>query len=71
MTYVYGWAAFALLSPALGFCTWYAKGNGIIPKIIIAGIILVIFASAIILFDRIRVADVFFAILTGFVLLKK
>lgn len=71
MMYVYGWTAFATLSPALGFCTWYAKGKGIISKIIIVGIILVMLAVAIILFDKIRAADVVFAIFTGFVLLKK
>ena len=34
MIFVYGWTAFALLSPALGFCTWYAKGKRVISNII-------------------------------------
>lgn len=69
--FIYGWTVFALLSPALGFCTWYAKGKGFLSKSIVAGIILVMLAAAVILFDKIRVADIVFAVLTGFVLLKK
>lgn len=71
MEFVYGWTVFAFLTPALGFCTWYAKGKGMIPKMIIAWIILVMLAAVIILFDRIRAADIVFAVFTGFVLLKK
>lgn len=71
MLFVYGWTLFALLSPALGFCTWYTKGKGLISKILVVGIIIVMFAAAVILFDKIRAADIVFAVLTGFVLLKK
>lgn len=71
MLFIYGWTLFALLSPALGFCAWYARGKGLVSKIIIAGIIFVILAAAVILFDKIRIADVIFAVLTGVVLLKK
>lgn len=71
MLFIYGWTVVALLSPALGFCVWYAKGKGLISKIIVAGIILVMLAAAVTLFDRIRMADIVFAVLTGIVLLKK
>ena len=69
--FIHGWTLFALLTPALGFCTWYARGKGLLSKCIIAGIILVMLAAAVILFDKIRVADIVFAVLTCFVLIKK
>ncbi len=69
--FIYGWTIFALVSPVLGFCTWYAKGNGIIPKIISAGILAVMLAAAVLLFDKIRISDVICAVLLGVVLFKK
>ncbi len=69
--FVYGWTVLALLSSFLGFCTWYAKGKGVLSKIIVAGIIFVMLAAAVILFDKIRVADIVFVVLTGLVLRKK
>lgn len=69
--FIYGWALFALLCPALSFCTWYAKGKGWLSKSIVAGIILVMLAAAMVLFDKIRVADIVLAVLTSIVLLKK
>lgn len=69
--FIYGWIVFALFSPALGFCAWYAKGKGLLAKIITAGIIIVLFAVAVILFDKIRVSDIIFALLIGIVLLEK
>lgn len=71
MMFVYGWTVFALLTPALGFCAWYAKGKGMISKIMIASIIFVMLTVSVILFDKIRIADIVFAILTSIVLLKK
>ncbi len=69
--FIYGWTIFALASPVLGFCTWYAKGKGIIPKIISVGILAVMLAAAIVLFDKIRITDIIFAVLLGIVLFKK
>lgn len=69
--FLYGWIVFALFSPAMGFCAWYAKGKGLLSKIITAGIIIVLLAAAVILFDKIRVADIVFALLISIVLLKK
>ena len=69
--FLYGWIVFALFSPAMGFCAWYAKGEGLLSKIITAGIIIVLLAAAVVLFDKIRVADIVFALLIGIVLLKK
>lgn len=71
MLFVHGWTVFALLTPAFAFCAWYAKGKRLISKIIGAGIILVMLAAAVIIFDKIRIADIIFAVLTGIVLFKK
>lgn len=71
MLFVHGWTVFALLTPAFAFCAWYAKGKRLISKIISAGIILVMLAVAVVIFDKIRVADIIFAVLTGIVLFKK
>lgn len=71
MQFVYGWVLFSLLSPVLGFCTWYARGSGVIPKIITAGIIIVMLVAAAVLFDKIRISDIIIAVITGIVLLKK
>ena len=68
--FVYGWAVFALFSPLMGFCVWYAKGKSWISKIITAGIIILTLAAAIVLFDKIRISDIGFVILTGLALLK-
>lgn len=71
MTFVYGWLTFAVFSPVLGFCVWFAKGKGLIPKIIIAGVVIVMLAIAIILFDKVRISDIVFSVLTVVILLKK
>lgn len=65
-----GWTLFALLSPLFAFLSWYAKGKGHLAKLLTAGILLVMLAAAVILFDRVRVADAVFAVLTSFVLRK-
>ena len=69
--FLYGWAGLAFVSPSLGFCVWYTKGRRRLSKIIVAGIISVMLTIAVILFDKIRVADIIFALLTAFVLRKK
>lgn len=69
--FIIGWTVFALFSPLMGFCAWYARGKGRIPKLISAGIILVLLAVAVVLFDRIRIADIIFALLLGAVLFRK
>lgn len=71
MVFVYGWSVFALCSPILGFCTWYAGGKGAIPKVISAGIILVMLAAAALLFNRVRISDIVFAVLIALILIKK
>ncbi len=71
MQFIYGWTVFALLTPSLAFCAWYAKGKRLISKIIGAGIILAMLVAAAVVFDKIRIADIIFAILTGIVLFKK
>ena len=71
MSFIYGWTVFALLTPVLAFCTWYAKGKRLISRIVSAGIILVMLVAAAVLFGKIRISDILFAVLTGIVLLKK
>lgn len=71
LSFVYGWTIFALFSPLMGFCVWYAKGEKIISKMIAVGAIIVMLVAAIVLFDKIRVSDIIFATLTGLFLLKR
>lgn len=63
VSFIYGWSAFALFSPAMGFCVWFAKGKGTFSKIITCGIVAVLFIAAAVMFDKIRTADVVFALL--------
>lgn len=65
MLFVYGWTVFALLTPVFAFCTWYAKGKKLISKIIGVGIIFIMFVLAVVVFDKIRIADIIFAVFTG------
>ena len=71
VSFIYGWSAFALLSPAMGFCAWFAGGSGALSKIITAGIIISLFISAVVLFDKIRASDIIFSLLIIIVLLNK
>lgn len=71
MTFVYGWTMFAFLTPFFAFFTWYTKGKRLISRIIGVGIILVMLAAAVIVFDKINIADIIFAVLTCIVLFKK
>ena len=70
LTFVYGWTIFALFSPLMGFCVWYSKGKSWVSRIISIGIIIVMLVASIVLFDKIRVSDILFAVLTGFILFK-
>ncbi len=69
--FLHGWTVFALFTPAMGFCAWYAKGSGLLAKFIAGSIILVLLVAAVVLFDRIRISDIVFALLIGIVLFKK
>lgn len=71
MTFVHGWTVFALFTPLFAFCTWYAKGKKFISRIIGVGIILVMLAAAITVFDKINIADIILAVLTSIVLFRK
>lgn len=70
LTFVYGRTLFDLFSLAMGFTAWYAKGKSLISKIISIGIVIVMLAASSALFDKIRLSDIVFAVLTGFILLK-
>lgn len=71
MRFVFGWSLVALISPILGFCTWYAKGKGAISKIIASAVIVVMLVLSAALFEKIRISDIVLAVITGFVLFKK
>ena len=70
MTFVYGWSVFSLFSPVLAFFTWYAKGKGTVSRLLTAGIVVVLLVMAVLLFDRIRISDLVFAVLTAVILIK-
>lgn len=70
MTFVYGWSVFSLFSPVLAFFTWYAKGKGAVSRLLTAGIVVVLLVLAVLLFDRIRISDLVFAVLTAAILMK-
>lgn len=70
MTFVYGWSVFSLFSPVLAFFTWYAKGKGAVSRLLTAGIVVVLLVMAVLLFDRIRISDLVFAVLTAAILMK-
>lgn len=70
MTFVYGWSVFSLFSPVLAFFTWYAKGKGTVSRLLTAGIVVVLLVLAVLLFDRIRISDLVFAVLTAAILMK-
>lgn len=55
--YIIGWTVFALFSPIMAYFTWQTKEDGILPKLISVGIVLVSVLSSIILFDRLRIYD--------------
>lgn len=55
--FIIGWTVFALCSPLFAYFTWSTKENGMFPKIISIGIILVSILSTVILFDRLRIYD--------------
>ncbi len=69
LTFVYGWAAFSLCSPAFAFFTWYAKGKHVVSRLLSVGIVGAMLAAAVILFDGIRVSDLILAVVTAVVLL--
>ena len=71
MQFVWGWFLFSLICAVLAFVLWYGRGSGWVSYVIGTGVILIMLALAVILFDKIRVADLIFAALTGVVLFRK
>lgn len=69
--FVYGWAAFTLLTPVFAWFTWIAKGSSIWGKLVSAGIIAVTLASSIILFGGPKFYDIIIVIILVFLLFKK
>ena len=67
----YGWTVFAFFCMPMGFCIWYAKGKHWLSRIISIGIILIMLVTSTVLFDKIRVSDILFAVLTSMILSKK
>ncbi len=69
--FIYGWTIFALFSPIMGFCVWYAKGKHWISTIISIGVLVTMLVATIVLFDKLRISDILFTLFTGFILFKK
>lgn len=46
-SFVYGWAAFTLLTPVLAYLTWFVKSGGVFGRVISIGIILVTLISSV------------------------
>ena len=63
--FIYGWSAFACLTPLFAFVAWYGRGRGWPARLIALGIPACMLLCAAILFDRIRLPDLLFAILTA------
>lgn len=69
--YIIGWTIFALFSPMMAYFTWKTKEDGILPKLISIGIVLVSVLSTIILFDRLRIYDYIIDLILIYVLFFK
>ena len=71
-SYIIGWTSFALLLTIFAYFTWISKEEGIFPKIISVGIVMVSILSSIILFDRLRIYDfIIDSIMIYFLFIKK
>lgn len=71
-SYIVGWTVFAFLTPVMAYFAWMTKEPGTFPKIIGAGIVLASVMSSILLFDRLRIYDLFIdAALFYFIFFKK
>lgn len=68
MSFVYGWAVVTLVSPFAAYAVWYARGRGAAANIIAVGVILVMLAGEVLLFDKLRVSDIICMILCVIVL---
>jgi len=69
-TFAYGWAAFALFSPVLGFIAWHARKRGKLAAILACGILAAMLVGTHVLF-KIRVYDIIFIIITAFILFRR
>ncbi len=69
--YIIGWTVFALFSPIMAYFTWQTKEDGILPKLISVGIVLVSVLSSIILFDRLRIYDYIINLILIYILFSK
>lgn len=69
--YIIGWTIFALFSPIMAYFTWQTKEDGILPRLISIGIVLVSVLLTIILFDRLRIYDYIINLILIYVLFFK
>ncbi|WP_409967761.1 DUF6518 family protein [Bengtsoniella intestinalis] len=70
-TFIIGWTAFAIICPILAYFTWMTKEKGLFAKIISFDIVLFSVLSTILLFDKLRVYDIFINILLIYFLFFK
>ena len=64
VAFIYGWSAFACLTPLFAFAAWYGKGRGWPARLVAIGIPACMLLCAAILFDRVRLPDLLLAVLT-------
>lgn len=69
--FIIGWTIFAFICPILAYFTWMTKEKGIFAKIISFGIVFFSIASTIILFDKLRIYDIFINLLLIYFLFFK
>ncbi len=60
-----GWAVFARFTPVMAFICRHRAQNDVWAKLIEYGIITAVFALAVLFYDRVRPAEILFALLTG------
>ena len=68
VSFAVGWAAFSLLTPLFSCVVWYARGEGAGPKIVGALVIAATLLATVVLFDKVRIWDLVFAIPTAVLL---
>lgn len=56
-SFILGWTAFALLSPAMACLAWLSRERGVLPRLIGVGIVLTSILSSLLLFDGLHFYD--------------
>ena len=68
MSFVCGWAVIAVISPFAAYAAWYARGHGAVANVLSVGIIAVMILGELLLFDKLRITDIIWAVLCAIAL---